>query len=268
MRIESMFKPFVLAPPALRRPPQPRDAVSVAKPMPKPNGYSWHALHIPNSQLKEIKEGINSECQDFGVPFVSTADITSSIVWLMRCKAYALPLPTEGGSIILTAADVGRAGFPKGTVPDNYIGNAVASIPVIAPAVTTNGASTSQFTMRRAVLAFRKDPSRAAMNAIYVDGLPDKLRPLSMARLAKAYKHPVVALITERTSFKTDEIDFGHGPPTHNLGLPTWPVNLPAVVSKCPTGVIAQIMMDTPAACLAPIKPLLDTVAPQATWLG
>lgn len=60
--------------------------------------------------------------------------------------------------------------------------------------------------VRRAVLAFRKDPSRAAMNAIYVDGLPDKLRPLSMARLAKAYKHPVVALITERTSFKTDEV--------------------------------------------------------------
>ena len=48
-------------------------------------------------QLKEIKEGINAESQHFGVPFVSTADVTSSIVWLMRCKAYALPLPTEGG---------------------------------------------------------------------------------------------------------------------------------------------------------------------------
>ena len=47
-----MFKPFVLAPPSLRRTPQPRDAVSVAKPMPKPNGYSWHALHIPNSQVR------------------------------------------------------------------------------------------------------------------------------------------------------------------------------------------------------------------------
>lgn len=64
------------------------------------------------------------------------------------------------------------------------------------------------------------------------------------------------------------QIDFGHGPPTHNLALPTWPVNLPAVVSKCPTGVIVQIMMDTPAACLAPIKPLLDTIAPQAAWMG
>lgn len=60
--------------------------------------------------------------------------------------------------------------------------------------------------VRSAVLAFRKDPARAVINALYVDGLPDKLRPLSISRLAKMYKHPLVALITERTSFKTDEV--------------------------------------------------------------
>ncbi|KAK9861905.1 hypothetical protein WJX84_000741 [Apatococcus fuscideae] len=283
VRAEAMFKPFVLRPPCLKNGPRPRD--TVARALPGPNGYSWHALHIPSGQLRSLKESINAESQAFGIPFVSTADITSSIVWLLRCKAYDLPLPTEGGSIILTAADIGRAGLPKGTVPDNYIGNAVASIPVIAPAVT-DFTNTRQFTchsdeeaftrallestcaVRRAVLAFRKDPSRAVMNAIYLNNLPSKLRPISMARLAKTYKYPIVALLTERTSFKTDEVDFGHGPPTHNLGLPTWPVNLPAVVSKCPTGVIVQIMMDMPESCLSPIKPLLDAIAPQASWVG
>ena len=44
------------------------------------------------------------------------------------------------------------------------------------------------------------------MNAIYLNNLPSKLRPISMARLAKTYKYPIVALLTERTSFKTDEV--------------------------------------------------------------
>ena len=64
----------------------------------------------------------------------------------------------HAGSIILTAADVGRAGFPKGTVPDHYIGNAVASIPVIAPAVTGTGSSSSQFTSRYPSEQIDSDP--------------------------------------------------------------------------------------------------------------
>lgn len=186
--------------------------------------YSLQLIHFPEEVIKKTKE-LLSQYLEIG-EYLSSADIISSVIWLLYCEA-TVPRTTGEGiegnlkeSIVNYFAEARQNGVPF--IPVNYLGNAFLYLPIQYQEIKDNFEKdnlmkllvNTALSFRRMITAMRSDPATATENLALGYTVVNHT-----STIQELMKIPVAASMSSWSKMGLEDIDFGTGSPVF-IGSP------------------------------------------------